>query len=392
VTMDAYIVPIIIFWACVAAVLYVYAGYPVLVSLIAAVRPRSVERGTELPRVSIVITAYNEERDIATKIESTLKLDYPADKMEIIVASDCSSDRTDEIVRSFAGSSVRLCRQEQRLGKTSAQNLAAAQATGEIILFSDATTEFHPMVLRYIVRNFSDPSVGCVAGKLIYVDPADTDVGRGARSYWNYESLLKGRESTACSLIGVSGCLYAVRRSAYRPLYPEACSDFIIATDLYRYGLRTVYEPEALCTESTNRESSKEMRMRVRVISQTIADLWRNRDMLNPFRSGFFAVQLISHKVLRYAVPLFLVGAFFSSLALVTYSTFYLLAFAAQAAFYAAGILGMLLGGSGKFAKLFSIPKYFVLANAASAAGFYKFLRGERYVTWEPIRAVDEIR
>ena len=160
--------------------------------------------------------------------------------------------------------------------------------------------------MRQILPNFADETVGCVAGKLVYVDDSRSNVGKGARSYWNYETFLKESESRACSLIGASGCLYAVRRSAYEPMYPEACSDFLICTIVYRQGLRSVYEPNAVCTEETNRQADKEMRMRVRVISQTFTDLWRNREMLNPFKSGFFAVELISHKVLRYAVPLFL--------------------------------------------------------------------------------------
>ena len=161
-------------------------------------------------------------------------------------------------------------------------------------------------------------------------DPASA----GARSYWSYESTLKESESAACSLIGASGCIYAIRRSAYKPMYPEACSDFLIATALYKQGLRTVYEPHAVCIEKTNGNTTQEMRMRIRVISQTFTDLWHNREMLNPFRSGFFAVELISHKVLRYSVPLFLALVLVCSGTLAFYSTFYLGLFALQAAFY----------------------------------------------------------
>ena len=159
-------------------------------------------------------------------------------------------------------------------------------------------------VLQAMLPNFADETVGCVAGKLIYVDSTESGVGKGAKSYWNYETFIKENESRACSLIGASGCLYAVRKSAYKPMYPEACSDFLIATILYEQGLRTVYEPNAVCTEETNKKSDKEMRMRVRVISQTFTDLWRNRSMMNPFKSGFYAIELISHKVFRYAVPI----------------------------------------------------------------------------------------
>ncbi|HEX5707278.1 MAG TPA: glycosyltransferase family 2 protein [Pyrinomonadaceae bacterium] len=376
----------VVFWASAAALLYAHVGYPLLVALVSRLRPREVRRAEVAPDVSVVITAYNEERDLAAKLENTLALDYPSDKLEIIVASDCSSDRTDEIARSFAPRGVRLHRQSERLGKTAAQNAAVELARGEVILFSDATTLYDPQVLRAMLPNFADSSVGCVAGRLVYVDPAGSGVGRGARSYWGYETFIKRHESRASSLIGVSGCLYAVRRSAYVPLPHEACSDFMIATKMVEQGLRAVYEPAAFCTEETNRRTDKELRMRVRVITQTFSDLWQNRAMLNPARSGFYAIQLLSHKVLRYLVPLFLLAAFTTSAALATRSLFYMAAFAAQLAFYTAALAGWLLERAGRRVRLLALPHYFVLANLASLVAFYKFLTGERYARWEPIR------
>jgi cellulose synthase/poly-beta-1,6-N-acetylglucosamine synthase-like glycosyltransferase len=376
----------IVFWTSAAALIYTYVGYPVLLALVSLVRPRAVRRAECTPTVSVIITAYNEERDLAAKLENTLALDYPTKLLEVIVASDCSTDRTDEIAREFASRGVRLHRQAERLGKTAAQNSAVEQARGRIILFSDATTLYQPDVLRALVPNFADSSVGCVAGRLVYVDPADSSVGRGARSYWGYETFLKRHESRACSLIGASGCLYAVRRSAYVPLYHEACSDFIIATKMVEQGLRAVYEPLAVCTEETNRRTDKELRMRVRVIAQTFTDLWRHRAMLNPLRSGFYAVQLLSHKVMRYLVPFFLVLIFAASAALAPGSIFYLLAFIAQLGCYLSALASWILERVGVHSRLLSLPQYFVLANVASVMAFYKFLRGERYARWEPIR------
>ncbi|HVG38040.1 MAG TPA: glycosyltransferase family 2 protein, partial [Pyrinomonadaceae bacterium] len=327
-----------------------------------------------------------EERDLAAKLENTLALDYPADLLEVIVASDCSTDRTDEIARSFSTAGVRLHRQPERLGKTAAQNAAVEIARGEVILFSDATTMYEPDVLKVMAADFADQSVGCVAGRLIYVDQGETNVGRGAQSYWGYETLLKRHESRIGSLIGVSGCLYAVRRSAYVPLYHEACSDFLIATVMAEQGLRTIYDPAAVCVEETNQRTDKELRMRVRVIAQTYTDLWRHRHMLNPLRAGFYAVQLLSHKVLRYAVPIFLLLAFITSALLAPRSLFYALALLAQLGFYAAAGLGWALERAGLHYRLLAIPQYFVLANAASLIALYKFLRGERFARWEPIR------
>ncbi|HEX6626159.1 MAG TPA: glycosyltransferase family 2 protein [Pyrinomonadaceae bacterium] len=377
---------LIIFWLCAAALVYTYAGYPLLLVVLGRWRGREVLRRDWTPSVSVIITAYNEERDLAAKLENTLALDYPAEKLEVMVASDCSDDRTDEIARSFAPRGVRLHRQMARLGKTAAQNAAVERARGEILLFSDATTLYRPDVLRVIVRNFADPTVGCAAGRLIYIDPERSTVGRGARSYWDYEVFLKERESRVCSLIGVSGCLYAVRRSAYVPLYHEACSDFLIATKMVEQGLRAVYEPGAVCTEETNSRAHRELRMRVRVITQTYTDLWRHRAMLNPLRSGFYAVQLFSHKVMRYLVPVFLCGLLAASALLAAGSAFYLLALAGQLGCYAAAGVGWLLERTGRKAGPLAFPLYFVLANLAALVAFYQFLRGERYARWEPTR------
>jgi cellulose synthase/poly-beta-1,6-N-acetylglucosamine synthase-like glycosyltransferase len=377
----------LMFWICAAALLYTYIGYPILLVLVSGLRRRAVNRlpGTT-PTVTVIITAYNEERDLAAKLENTLALDYEPEKVEVIVASDCSSDRTDEIARSFASRGVKLHRQANRLGKTAAQNAAVEQASGEILLFSDATTLYQPDVLRAIVPNFADPTVGCVAGRLIYLDPAQTNIGRGARSYWDYEVFLKRHESNACSLIGVSGCMYAVRRSAYVPMYNEACSDFLIATKMVEQNLRAVYEPSAVCTEETNRAGHKELHMRVRIIAQTFTDLWRHRAMMNPWRSGFYAVQLLSHKVMRYLVPVFLLLVLAISLALAPSSLFYAVAALAQVCFYIAAVTGWLLERAGRHSRLLALPQYFFLANLAALIAFYKFVSGERYARWEPIR------
>lgn len=376
----------IVFWLSAAALFYTYAGYPLLLAVVSALRPRRVRRGEFAPTVSVIITAYNEERALKAKLENTLALDYPRELLEVIVASDCSSDRTDEIVREFAARGVRLHRQSQRLGKTAAQNAAVEKAVGEIILFSDATSLYQPDVIRAMMPNFADAAVGCVAGRLVYVDPADSRVGRGARSYWGYETFLKQRESRAGSLIGASGCLYAVRRSAYVPLYHEACSDFIIATKMVEQNLRAVYEPNAVCTEETNQRSDAELKMRVRVIAQTFTDLWRHRGMLNPLRSGFYAVQLLSHKVMRYLVPFFLIAIFAASAVLAREFFSYRLVFAAQLGGYACALLAWLLEQVGVRSRLLVFPQYFVLANVASLMAAYQFLRGERYSHWDPIR------
>ena len=376
----------IIFWTAVVAIGYTYAGYPLLLMLISRFRGKPVLRSEFTPTVSVIIAAYNEERDLAAKLENTLALDYPKSRLEILVTSDCSTDRTDEIVRSFAPRGVKLHRQAERLGKTAAQNAAVEKATGEVLLFSDATTHYRPDVLRLLVRSFADASVGCVTGNVVYAHDADSSVSHGTRSYWNYEFLLKKHESAITSLIGVCGCMYAVRKSAYIPLYHEACSDFLVATTMVRQGLRAVYEPEAVCVEEPNAKANRELAVRVRIITQTLADLWRNRDVLNPFRKGFYAVQLLSHKVMRYLVPLFLIVLLVTSGVLAFKSLFYAVIFIAQIGLYLAAVASAVMVRLGINSRLLALPQYFVITNLACLIALFKLLRGERYIKWEPVR------
>ena len=362
------------FWICLVLLGYVYVGYPLIVFVVSLLFPKPIRKGDIEPTVTILITAYNEELAIRSKLE-------------ILVASDGSNDGTEAIVQEFAPRGIKLFRQEGRVGKTVTQNNAVKEASGEIILFSDATTHYDRDVFKWILPAFADETVGCVAGRLVYVDDDSTTVGRGAQSYWSYETFLKLAESQACSLIGASGCLYAVRREAYRPMYPEACSDFLICTMIYRQGMRSVFAPDAVCFEHTNRSASDELKMRVRVISQTFTDLWRNRDMLNPLKAGFFAIELVSHKLLRYVVPVILFALLVSTIFLARNSIFFTTMAAGQSLFYLSAFAGFLMERSGKRLSLLAMPLYFVLANFASLLGFYKFIRGERYAAWEPIRS-----
>jgi cellulose synthase/poly-beta-1,6-N-acetylglucosamine synthase-like glycosyltransferase len=370
----------------VAVVAYAYVGYPLLLSLLSKIRPKPVHSAEWTPSVSVIIAAYNEERDLAAKLENTLALDYPKSQLEIIVTSDCSSDRTDEIAKSFESRGVRLHRQPERHGKTAAQNAAVEIARGEIIIFSDATTHYQPDIVRLLTRPFADPSVGCATGRVIYQDVKESSVGAGTQSYWNYEFFLKRHESNVCSLIGVCGCMYAVRKSAYVPLYNDACSDFIIATTMVEQGLRAVYVPEAVCMEEPNRQAKRELAARVRIISQTFADLWRNRSVLNPFRTGFYAVQLWSHKIMRYLVPVFLIAIFITTGFLTPRNPFYAVLFVAQVAFYFAALVSALLEKLGLSVRLLALPQYFVITNLASLIAFVKFITGESYTRWEPHR------
>jgi cellulose synthase/poly-beta-1,6-N-acetylglucosamine synthase-like glycosyltransferase len=376
----------VIFILSVALIAYTYLGYPALVCLLSRVWARPVRKADISPRISVIIAAHNEERDIGTKIENTYALDYPPEKLEIIVASDCSTDRTDEIARGYAHRGLIVHRQYERLGKTMAQNSAVQVSSGDILVFTDATTGYEIDALRKLVRPFADAEVGCVSSQLIYVDRSKTTVGLGCRSYWRYEQLIRDSESRLGSMIGVAGCLYAVRRSSYTPLGHDMCSDFVIASEIHMKGLRTVNESEAIALEDTNNRSRDEFRMRVRIMEQTMSALSRYRELLSIRRHGVFALQLLSHKVLRYAVSALLLVVLISNLAIVNQSGVYQATMVLQALFYISAIAGWALTRLGARVGPLAVPYYFVMANIAIVVAFMKHLRGENHVVWDPLR------
>ena len=378
----------IVFWACSGLLVYVYLLYPVIIRILARVFGRAPVRDNVQRAVTVIVTAYNEELSLPRKLASLMRLRYPRELFEVIVVSDASSDATDRIASTFDPKRVKLLRVEGRLGKTACQNAAAAVASGDILVFMDATTEVDEDALSQLVAHFADPSVGCVAGCLSYVSTDDSATGKGGRTYWNYELNLRTAESALGSLIGVSGCLYAVRKSAYRPIDPGLISDFVVAMRMREQGLRTVLAPEAACFEATLDRGQEEFSMRVRVAIRSINAIMRERRLLNPLKFGAFAWQLWSHKVLRYASPLIWSGAYFSNLLLVQDSPYplYLALLLAQTLVLGAGAVGFVLQGKRLKLGPFGKPYYFVLTNAAALLAIFRYMRGERMVTWKPIR------
>ncbi len=372
-------------WSAIFLLGYIYVGYPVLAIAIARIWPRPAHKGAISSAVTVIITAFNEEKHIEQKIRNVLELDYLNDLVDIIVASDASSDATDQIVLAFNATNVRLLRVEGRLGKTACQNAAAAAASGDILVFTDATTLIETDALRAICGNFHDPSVGCVAGRLTYVANQDDATGNGGTSYWNYEIMLRMAESSLGSLIGVSGCLYAVRRSAYRAIAPELISDFVIAMVVREQGLRTILEPDAICYEETLDHPDRELSMRVRVGMRSLAALASQKQFLNPFRYGVFAWQLWSHKLLRYLSPVFWAVALLANVALALQGR-YLWLLTMQLVLLLSGLLGFASLRAFGTSRLLAQPYYFLLTNLASAVSLFRFLRGERVVTWTPLR------
>jgi cellulose synthase/poly-beta-1,6-N-acetylglucosamine synthase-like glycosyltransferase len=345
-----------------------------------------VRRADITPPVTYLITAYNEERNIAAKLEQTLSLDYPRDRLEIIVASDGSTDRTDDIVRGFADSGVRLVRVEGRVGKTEVQNQAVRQANGEIIIFSDATTRYEKSAVRKIVRNYADPTVGAVSGRYEYFNPTGATIGLGSILFWKYENQIKSRQTSIKTITGCCGCIYSVRREAYVPLPADIISDLCEPLKvLEKSSYRIVFEPEAIAYEETTEKSAEEFRMRVRVITRGMRGLMFMRSLFNPLRHGFVAFQLISHKVLRWLVPVFLATIFVANLFLLEHA-FYKLLFAGQVAFYAIALFGYLSERRKLPIGILSVPLYFVTVNLASIVAMYRVWRGHKAVTWETVR------
>lgn len=372
-------------WSAIFLLGYIYVGYPILAILAARLAPREVAKAERFPAVTVVIAAYNEEMHIAQKIRNVLSLDYPADRLDIIVASDASSDATDRIVKEGGHANVRLLRIEGRVGKTACQNAAAEAAGGDVLLFTDATTAIETHALRAMVANFADASVGCVAGRLAYVAQRDEATGHGGTSYWNYEIMLRMAESALGSLIGVSGCLYAIRREAYRPIRPDLISDFVTAMLVREQGLRTVLEPEAICYEDTLDRPDRELSMRVRVGVRSLVALAAQKRFLNPSRFRVFAWQLWSHKLLRYLSPVFWLVALLANVALALQGRYEWMLLM-QLTLLTAGALGFTRLREHGPARLLAQPYYFLLTNLASAVSLIRFVRGERMVTWTPLR------
>lgn len=373
----------IAFWIGVSLMVYIYLGYPLLARLLAALAERPVRRAPQQPSVTVVVTAYNEEKGIKAKLDNLLELEYPPDLLDIIVASDASSDNTDAIVRAYGDQRVSLLRVEGRQGKTACQNEAVRAACGEIVLFTDATTQIDRTTLARMVENFADPEVGCVAGRLIYVDTQGSLTGTGGTAYWEYELSLRRAETRLGSLVGVSGCLYAVRRSAYREISPALISDFVIALVMREQGLRTVLEVDGICREDTLARSTQELSMRVRVAIRSITALVSKASCLNPLRFGVFAWQLWSHKVLRYLSPVIWIVLMVANLFLLEHP-FYRWALAGQIFIIAAGIAGWLFHG--KHLSLLAKPYYFLLTNVASMLALVRYARGERVTVWRTVR------
>jgi cellulose synthase/poly-beta-1,6-N-acetylglucosamine synthase-like glycosyltransferase len=368
------------FWVAVAFITYAYFGYPLMLGLVALLRRRAIAKGDVAPTVSFIITAHNEEKRIREKIENALGQAYPTRDLEIIVASDCSTDETDELVRSFESRGVRLVRAPARRGKEHAQKLAIATARGEILVFSDVGTILPSDGIRRIVRNFADPTVGCVSSVDRLMDREGRVSGEGA--YVRYEMLLRRLETRASSVVGLSGSFFAARRQVCREWSTELPSDFRTLFDAVRMGYRGVSDEDSIGYYRAIVDESREFERKIRTVLRGIAAVMANRDMLNPLRYGIFAWQLWSHKICRWLVPFFMILALISNGMLIGRPR-YLALFIIQMGLYAMACCGM---WTSRFmgSRMLTIPAFLVLANLSIVSAWYRYASGQRVVSWTP--------
>lgn len=369
------------FWVAVAVVAYAYVGYPIALGMVATLRRRPIHKADVTPSVSFIITVYNEAGRIRAKLENTLRQEYPRDRLEIIVASDGSTDRTDEIVASFAALGVKSVRASERRGKEAAQKLAVTAAAGDVLVFSDAATMLAPDGLRRLVRAFADGTIGCVSTEDRAVDAGGRRTGEGL--YVRYEMLLRRLETQAGSVVGLSGSCFAVRRALCQEWPTDLPSDFHTVLRAVRRGWRGVVDADSIGYYRTLGDGAKEFDRKVRTILRGIVVVTRNVAMLNPLRYGLFSWQLFSHKLCRWLAPVATVIAFATNALLAPASLLYLALFVGQCSFYAIGLAGLSRRVVSRHA-LVRVPAFFVLVTASTMHAWYRYARGERIMMWAP--------
>ncbi len=370
----------IVFWISCAAILYAYAGYPAALALIAKIRPSHPSAAGEyLPAVSIVMPVFNEAGVIQGKLSNLLELDYPEDRLEILVISDGSTDDTHSLVREFESKGVRLHILSERKGKGAGLNYGVEQAKNEIIVFTDASIMLEGEALRRLVQPMADGRVGCVSGE----DAIEGGGGEGA--YGRYELFLRNLESRVSSIVGASGCFYAQRRDLVVPFLPGMAPDFLSVLVTVRGGFRAVTEPAAVGWMKAVSSGKEEFPRKVRTLLRGMTTLFHFRELLNPLKFGLFAWELVSHKILRWLVGVFMVLALGANVA-VAGSGLYLAFLAVQILFYLLAVIGW--KGPGRLAaiSLFRLPYFFCLVNWAALVAWARYLRGVRLEIWEPSR------
>ena len=388
------IAALLVFWSSAALVAFTLGGFPALLHLRARLLPRPVRRGQATPMMSVIVACYNEERHIGARIDNLLACDYPSDKLEILVASDGSTDRTDEIVRGYGRDDVRLIR-AARGGKGQALNLAASEARGELFVFSDANTEFALDALRQLASFFDDPEVGGAAGHQVYLRDGERSLSAdGECLHWNLDARQKQMQSDAGSVTSATGAIYAIRAACYDPVPVNVMDDFYISTGVIARGLRLVFTTDARAYEPVATKDGIEFRRKVRVSSQGLRAVWARRRLLNPFLYGWYSLQVLTHKVLRRLLVFPLIAIVLAACALTPMQPWYAVVPAGTLGLALLALVGQLfrdrrLGQK----KCFTIPHFFFMTQCAMFLAAVRTIRGEGLRLWEPERhSLEECR
>ncbi len=369
-----------LFWFLVSLVVFIYFVYPIAIFLIAFFFKKKLKKECITPSISFIVSVHNEEDVIGKKVKNTLALDYPEDKLEIIFALDGCTDKTKDILEEYANKGIKIFDKKEREGKVKTLNRAVSRIQSEIVVFSDANSIYREDSLKKLMRWFSDISVGCVCGRLKYVDSDTTSVGKGENLYWKYESFIKMQESKLGKLLITNGSIQALRRTAYPYPDPDVADDFSIPILIQANGYRAIYEPEAVATEIATQSVKEEFAQKVRIVTQGFQGTVRLAH--NVMKLGVLGVfEFLFHKLLRWLAFLFLIGIFLATAILIK-NPFYYYMLIAQIVFYSFSFAGFLLRNKCKV-KIFYIPFYFCLVNFASAVALLNFFKGNQTRTWD---------
>jgi cellulose synthase/poly-beta-1,6-N-acetylglucosamine synthase-like glycosyltransferase len=382
------------FWTGIAATLYTYLGFPFLLRRLQAftrdentAHPASrIPHPDAIPPVTVIIPAHNEQRHIEARIRNVLASAYPRERLDILVVSDASTDRTNEIASGFAADGVRLVVQQTRQGKTAGLNRAISVARGDIVVFTDANSAYPPGAIQALADRLADPRVGLVTGYTRYTSDGAGDVSEVTNFYTRLERHIKLAESRWGCCVGADGAIFAMRRALYRPLREDDINDFVLPLGVIEQGYRCEFTDEAFCRESPGENLETEFRRQSRISNRTLRALWRHRRLLNPFRFPVFSFFLFSHKVTRFLVPLFLGLAAASLVMLAPAHPVYMAAAIILTIVVALAMLPVLLPGMPS-PRPFGVLRAFLTINAAILSGWSRFVRGESDTTWQHDRS-----
>jgi len=376
---------IYLFWTSLLLIIYSLFGYFVIIWLASKfVKKDRINDDTYIPFVSMLISVYNEEKVIEEKIKNFLKLDYPEDKLQLIIGSDGSNDKTENIIKRYENERIKLLSSKDRRGKSEVLNSLKFYASGDIIVISDANTLYHHDAIKKITGHFSDQRVGGVCGKLILNNPDEKNIGGwGEKMYWSYESKIKELEGKIKTTIGATGGIYAVRKELFQDI-PEGkniAGDFLIPLRIAGMGFDIVYDSEAVAEENTSSDMKREFIRKVRISTRCFQMLRFLLPFLNPFK-GFVSFGLWSHKVIRWFTPFLMIAVFIINVFLIG-QPFYQFLFSLQIFFYLFAFLGLILNFIEKKFFLFSAPFYYVTINLALLIGFFKSIFAPSKPIWE---------